>query len=81
MLSGYKYKKVLMKSSMKKVYCIKCNRPRKFKNPKISCISNKTLVLSIVYCKSGNNDNKKDLENNDLMDGILVILVLIIINE
>ena len=81
MMSGYKYKNLLMNSSMKKMYCIKCNRHRKFKNPEISCIFNKTLVIFIVYSKCGNNDDKKHLKNNNLLDGILLILVLIIINE
>ena len=58
MLSGYKYKKMLMNFSMRKVHCIKCNKRRKFKNPKISRIFNKTLVLSIVCDKCGNNDDK-----------------------
>ena len=47
-----------MNFSMRKVHCIKCNKHRKFKNPKISRIFNKTLVLSIVCGKCGNNDDK-----------------------
>ena len=38
-----------------KVYCIKCNKYRKFKNPKISYIFNVTLVLSFTCDKCGSN--------------------------
>ena len=30
------------------IYCIKCNKYRKFKNPKISCIFYKAVVLYII---------------------------------
>ena len=43
-----------------KIYCIKCNKVRKFKNPKISYILDKTLVLSTICHKYGSND-KKDI--------------------
>ena len=43
---------------MKKISRIKCNEYRKIKNPKISCILNKTLVLSIICDKCGNNKEK-----------------------
>ena len=39
---------------MKKIYCIKCNKYRKIKDPKISC----TLVLSIIYHMCGSIDKK-----------------------
>ena len=41
---------------MVKFYCIICGRYRKFKNPKISHIFQKKLVLSITCgkCSSGN---------------------------
>ena len=42
---------------MKKIYCIKCNKYRKLKNPKISCIFNGTLVLSIICGKCSNNND------------------------
>ena len=45
---------------MKKKYCIRCNEHRKIKNPKISYIFNKTLVLSVTCGKCGSND-KKDI--------------------
>ena len=43
---------------MKNLYCIKCNKYRKFKNPKISHIFDEILVLSIIYYKCGSNDEK-----------------------
>ena len=36
------------KVQMKKICCIICGKYRKFKNPKISSIFNKSLVLSII---------------------------------
>ena len=36
---------------MKKIYWIKCIKYRKFKNPKILYIFDKTLVLSIICGK------------------------------
>ena len=33
---------------MKKIYCIICGKHRKFENPKILYIFEKTLVLSII---------------------------------
>ena len=47
------------KVKMKRIYCIKCDKYRKFKNPKISCIFDKTVVLYIVWDKCGNNDEKR----------------------
>ena len=43
---------------MKEIYCIICNEYKKFKNPKISYIFEKTLVLFIICGKCGNEDNK-----------------------
>ena len=42
---------------MKKFYCIIFDKYRSFKNP-ISYILKKTLVLSIIYSKCGNEDEK-----------------------
>ena len=36
-----------------KFYCNVCNKYRKFENPKISNVFQKTLDLSIVYSKCG----------------------------
>ena len=41
---------------MKKIYCVICGKYRKFKNPKISYIFGKTLVVSIIYSKCENED-------------------------
>ena len=41
---------------MKKIYCIRCNKYREFRTPKISYISDKKLVLSIVCDKCNKND-------------------------
>ena len=43
---------------MEKVYCIICGKYRKFVKPKISCILEKTLVLSIIYRQCKNEDEK-----------------------
>ena len=43
---------------MKKIYFIRCNKCRKFKNPKISYILNKALVLSVIYDKCDSSDQK-----------------------
>ena len=43
---------------MKKLYCIICDKWTKLKNPKISYIFEKTLVLSIICSKCGNEDEK-----------------------
>ena len=54
---------------MKKIYCIKCNKYRKFKNPKISYISD------IICDKCGSNDEKLFKEEKSIQ--ILTILGLI----
>ena len=43
---------------MKKLYCIVCEKWTKLKNLKISFIFEKTLVLSIICSKCGNEDEK-----------------------
>ena len=43
-----------------KFYCNVCNKYRKFENPKISYVFQKTLDLSIVYSKCG-LENKKNI--------------------
>ena len=42
---------------MKKLYCIICGKCRTFKKTKISYIFKKT-VLSIIWCKCKNEDEK-----------------------
>ena len=41
-----------------KIYCIKCNKFRKFMNSKISCFFYKTLVLSINRSKCGDSNDR-----------------------
>ena len=43
---------------MKKLYCVICGEYTKFKNPKMSCIFQKTLVLSIICSKCRNEDEE-----------------------
>ena len=40
------------------MYCIKCNKHRKFKKPEISYILDKTLVPSIICDKCGSKGEK-----------------------
>ena len=54
---------------MKKIYCIKCNKYRKFKNPKIS------YIFDIICDKCGSNDEKLFKEEKSIQ--ILTILGLI----
>ena len=42
----------------RKLVSLSVNKYRKFKNPKISYISDKTLVPLIIYDKPGSNDEK-----------------------
>ena len=59
---------------MKKIYCIKYNKYRKFRSPQISCNFDKAVVPSIICDKRGSND-KKIIENESIE--ILEILILI----
>ena len=43
---------------MKKLCCVICGKYKKFNNPKISYIFEKTLVFSIIYSKCENEDKK-----------------------
>ena len=43
---------------MKRLYCVICSKYRKFKHHKISYISEKTLLLSIICSKCKNDDEK-----------------------
>ena len=43
---------------MKKIYCLDCNKYKKFLNPKISYVFDKALVLFIIFSKCGYNNNK-----------------------
>ena len=43
---------------MKKLYCVICGKYRKFEKPKISYLLEKTLVLSNIWSKCKNVDEK-----------------------
>ena len=43
---------------MKKMYCVICGKYRKYKDPKVSYIFEKILVLSITCSKRDNEDEK-----------------------
>ena len=43
---------------MKKLYCVICDKYRKFEKPKISCLLEKTLFLSIICIKCKSEDEK-----------------------
>ena len=60
---------------MKKLYCVDCGKYRKFAKPKMSCLLEKTLVLSIICSKSKNEDEKLFKEEKSIE--ILKVLGLI----
>ena len=41
---------------MKNLYCVTCDKYRKFEKPKISYLLEKTLVVSIICSKCKNED-------------------------
>ena len=43
---------------MKKLYCVNCSKYKKFEEPKISYLLEKTLVLSIICSKCKIEDEK-----------------------
>ena len=51
---------------MKTLYCVICSTYRKFEKPKISCLLEKTLVLSIICSKCKNEDEKLFKENESI---------------
>ena len=52
---------------------VMCKRYKEFKNSKISCIHDKTLLLSSI-CENCSNKDEKIFEEENLI-GILVFLV------
>ena len=60
---------------MKKLYCVICSKYRKFGKPKISCLLEKKLILSIICSKCNNEDEKLFKEEESIV--ILNILGLI----
>ena len=52
-------KKIFLRNKkMKKLYCVICGNYRKSEKPKMLYLSGKTLVLSIIYSKCKNEDEK-----------------------
>ena len=43
---------------MKKIYCVICGKYRNYEKPKMSYLLEKTLVLSIIFNKCENEDEK-----------------------
>ena len=62
---------------MKKLYCVKCNKYRKLKNPRISYIFDETLSLSTICDKCSSNDEKIFKEE----ESIEILRILILINN
>ena len=60
---------------MKKLHCVICSKYRKFEKPKISCLLEKALILSIIFSKCKNEDEKIFKEKESI--GILKVLGLI----
>ena len=60
---------------MKKIYCTVCGKYKKFKNPKISFIFEKILVLSIICSNYGSKD--KNIFKEEELIKIVKILNLI----
>ena len=58
---------------MKKLYCVICGKCKKFEKPKISYFLEKTLVLSIIFSKC-KNENEKAFKEEESIE-ILKILV------
>ena len=59
---------------MKKLCCVVCGKYRKFKNPKISYIFERTLVLSNI-CSNCKNESEKTSKEEESIE-ILKILGL-----
>ena len=56
----------------KNLYCIFCAKHRKIKNPKISYISEKALVLSII-CSKGVNEDEKMFKEEESIEILKII--------
>ena len=62
---------------MKKLCCVKCNKYRKLKNPRISYIFDETLSLSTICDKCSSNDEKIFKEE----ESIEILRILSLINN
>ena len=65
----------LITKKMKNLYCVICDKYRKFEKSKISNLLEETLVLSIICSKSKNEDKKlfKEEESPEILKIIGVI--------
>ena len=62
---------------MKKLCCVKCNKYRKLKNPRMSYIFDETLSLSTICDKCSSNDEKIFKEE----ESIEILRILSLINN
>ena len=51
---------------MREIYCIKYKKYKEFKNPKMSCICYKTLLLSSIYTKRESEDEQIFMEEESI---------------
>ena len=60
---------ITKKVNMKKIYCVICGKHRKFNDPKISNIFEKTLALSTIcsYCASEDKTIFKKEESIEIL--------------
>ena len=59
---------------MKKLYCVICGKYKKFEKPKISYLLEKTLILSIIYSKYKNEDEKLFKKEESIKEESIEIL-------
>ena len=52
---------------IKKLYCFVCGKYRKSEKPKLSCILEKTLILSFV-CSNCKNEDEKLFKEEELIE-------------
>ena len=55
---------------MKKLYCVICRKYRKFENPKLFYVLEKTLLLYIIWIKCKNEDEKifKEEDSTEILE-------------
>ena len=66
------------KVKMRNIYCTKCKKYKQFKNPKISYICDKTLLLSSICNKCGSEDKKifKEEESTEILKVLGLIVTM-----
>ena len=65
---------------MRKIYCTKCKKYKEFKNPEISCICYKTLLLSSICNKCGSEDERIFMERESV-ETLKILCLINIIDE